>query len=289
MRSETIPGGWRRSLPASLSFVVAVALLGVGVAMASPRESVLDHSVPSQDAAAIFQTSCSACHTIGGGNLVGPDLEGVTTRRERDWLLTWIADPTAVLAAGDPIATQLLAEFNNVPMPTLGLAAADVEALVAYFEELDGGAAPPQPTLISQPGAGDANAGRNLFTGASTLANGGPSCRACHSIAGIGSLGGGKVGPDLTTSYQRLGDAMITWPQTGTMLPVFSQRALTESEQADLLAFFQSTDVTARPVAVIWQLTGLAAAGVVIFAVLAQLIWRRRLSGVRRPMVAGRK
>ena len=288
MTSRTTPGGWRRRLPASLSFALAIALLAVGLAMASPQPAPQDGPGPSQDGAAVFQAQCAACHTIGGGDGIGPDLAGVTTRRDRDWLVSWIADPIAVVAAGDPIATELLSKFNNLQMPNLGLAPADVEGLVAYLEEQDGGGSSAPPP-VSQPGDGSADAGRSLFTGANTLDNGGPSCRACHSIAGIGALGGGKLGPDLTTAYQRLGDGMIAMPQTGTMQPIFSDKTLTEDEQANLLAFFRGTDVTERSAAVIWQLSGLAVAGVAIIAVLTQLIWRRRLSRVREPMVAGRK
>ena len=29
----------------------------------------------------LFKTNCTACHTIGGGRLVGPDLIGVTNKR----------------------------------------------------------------------------------------------------------------------------------------------------------------------------------------------------------------
>ena len=35
----------------------------------------------------IFQQQCAACHTIGGGTLVGPDLQDVTSRRDREWLV----------------------------------------------------------------------------------------------------------------------------------------------------------------------------------------------------------
>ncbi len=105
-------------------------------------------SQPAEDGQVLFQERCATCHTIGGGTLVGPDLQGVTARRERDWLARWIKEPDKMLAEGDPIATQLLREFNNVPMPNLGLSDAQVEALVAYLESLEAGTAAPQPSAI---------------------------------------------------------------------------------------------------------------------------------------------
>lgn len=82
----------------------------------------------------IFETQCTACHSIGAGDRVGPDLQGVTERRDEDWLARWIAGPDKVLAEGDPIATRLLADFNNVPMPNLQLSTADVQNIIAYLE-----------------------------------------------------------------------------------------------------------------------------------------------------------
>ena len=38
------------------------------------------------DGAAIFKANCTACHMIGGGRLVGPDLQGITEKRTKDWL-----------------------------------------------------------------------------------------------------------------------------------------------------------------------------------------------------------
>ncbi len=80
-----------------------------------------------------FQSLCVSCHTVGGGNLVGPDLAGVTERRDAAWLHRFIMEPDKVLAEGDPIATQLLAEFNNVPMPNMGVSATQASDILAYL------------------------------------------------------------------------------------------------------------------------------------------------------------
>jgi protein SCO1/2 len=82
----------------------------------------------------IFGSQCSACHTIGQGHKVGPDLLGVTNRRERAWLARYILAPDEMLDAGDPVATALFKKYKNVRMPNLRLGSADVAALLSYLE-----------------------------------------------------------------------------------------------------------------------------------------------------------
>ena len=40
----------------------------------------------------LFATRCAACHTIGNGDKIGPDLLGVTNVRDRAWLARMIID-----------------------------------------------------------------------------------------------------------------------------------------------------------------------------------------------------
>jgi protein SCO1 len=80
----------------------------------------------------VFQNACSACHTIGQGDKIGPDLMGVTERREREWLTRYILVPDEVLAAGDPIAASLSKKYQQVRMPNLGLARDEVADVLAY-------------------------------------------------------------------------------------------------------------------------------------------------------------
>ncbi len=85
----------------------------------------------------IYDSLCTACHTIGGGKSIGPDLAGVTSRREEAWLKRQIKEPDRLLAENDPIAMQLLQEANNIPMVPLGLSDADVVAVIAYLESTE--------------------------------------------------------------------------------------------------------------------------------------------------------
>jgi mono/diheme cytochrome c family protein len=85
----------------------------------------------------IFQENCAACHTIGKGKLVGPDLAGVTSRREGNWLKRQIKEPEKLIDEKDPIALQLLKEAGDVPMATLELSDADVAAVISYLKSTE--------------------------------------------------------------------------------------------------------------------------------------------------------
>lgn len=107
----------------------------------------------AQQGSSLFEQKCAACHTIGGGDRVGPDLQGVTARRPEEWMRRFIMDPNALISAGDPVATRLVAQFNQIIMPNLGLQEAEATALIEHLRS-SGAAQPapePQVTLLPQP------------------------------------------------------------------------------------------------------------------------------------------
>ena len=81
----------------------------------------------------LFKKLCTPCHTIGVGDRVGPDLRGVTERRERAWLENFIRHPDTMRAERDPEALALVAKFPGARMPALGLAEVDASDLMAYL------------------------------------------------------------------------------------------------------------------------------------------------------------
>ncbi len=260
-------------------------LAGILIFIASTF-SVVSAMGPAQAAEgeALFKSKgCIACHTIGGGKLVGPDLAGVTERRTADWLTKWISAPDQMLAEGDPTATELFNEYNKVAMPNLKLTPEQTAALIAYLGS--GATTSSAPALPS----GDAAAGKAYFVGELPLANGGPHCMSCHSIAGIGSLGGGNLGPDLTINgYTKYGAglaAFLAAPATVTMNAVWKNTPLTPQEQADLFAFLQEASVSQRAPDTLLLVAALAIVGAATLIALAQLYWHRRLKGVRKPMI----
>lgn len=249
-------------------------------------------ALAQEDGGALFKAKCSACHTVGGGRLVGPDLLGVTARRDRSWLTEFITTPDKAIAGGDPVATQLVKEYG-MAMPNLGVTPAQAEFLLAYIEAQSGGAKPSPATGTAQaPPAGDAAIGRDLFTGKRPLANGGTACVACHNIAGIGTLGGGTMGLDLTNAYSKFGDAGLTSILHTTPFPVmkdiFPTRPITDEEVTHLKALLREADSqkgAPAPSAFGFPLAGVV--GLALSLLVAQTLWGRRLRGVRKPLVRG--
>ena len=82
----------------------------------------------------LFATRCAACHTIGSGDKVGPDLLGVTNVRDRAWLGRIITEPDKLIDEKDPIATALFEKYKQVRMPRLGLPDADVNTLIEFMK-----------------------------------------------------------------------------------------------------------------------------------------------------------
>lgn len=80
-----------------------------------------------------LSSGCAACHTIGKGVHVGPDLLAVGARRTRPWLRQWLADPPAMLASD--LETRILFRDYSVQMPNLGLKPDQIEALIDFLDK----------------------------------------------------------------------------------------------------------------------------------------------------------
>jgi protein SCO1 len=99
----------------------------------------------------IFASQCAACHTIGHGDKIGPDLQGVTNVRDHKWLERFIATPDRVLAEKDPIAVALFKKYNEVRMPNLNMAEIDLNNLIDFLQRQS--AAPKDAPAADKPGA----------------------------------------------------------------------------------------------------------------------------------------
>jgi protein SCO1/2 len=85
----------------------------------------------------VFASQCSACHSVGHGDKIGPDLMGVTNVRSEKWLQQFIAEPEKFLDGNDPVATALLKKYR-VRMPNLRLAPQDVNSIIEFLKTQSG-------------------------------------------------------------------------------------------------------------------------------------------------------
>ncbi len=271
-------------------FLLSLMLIGADVAAVDVQLA--------ERGEAIFQQKCNACHTIGGGDLpMGPDLVGVTERREPDWLAAFIRNPGKMMAANDPVAVKLKQRFNDFVMPSLGLTDQELAALLVYLAapaEVQHHADPEVPSVVADrsktESKGDPRRGEALFAGTAFFAKGGAPCLACHGIAGagLGKAAGASFGPDLTALWENFGeDGVLSVLESlpfPSMTPIYDTRPLNHQEQLDLAAFL--AEVNGRPAP---QISGGLAGDVLIAAgafmgLIGVLGWRR-LNGVRQPLV----
>lgn len=173
--------------------------------------------------ARLFETKCRACHSIGGGRLVGPDLENVHERREEQWLAQWLRDPEEMLKS-DPQAKKLLAEFNNVPMPDQNLSEEEIQQLLAYLVV----ASTEQGTAADE-GPDDPLAGRAEVVNGREVAEFVTSeCGGCHNPRRLGATGPDITRERLLRGTDELGPidaesllAIIKHGRPGTVMPAW--------------------------------------------------------------------
>ena len=102
----------------------------------SPQAILVDFT--KRPGEALYMRLCASCHSVGRGDKVGPDLAGILGRRDRDWVVRFIADPDKMRLQKDPVALDLAAKFPAVRMPFMGIPPRDANDLIAYIVHLEG-------------------------------------------------------------------------------------------------------------------------------------------------------
>jgi len=250
--------------------------------------SVSNHAY-AFDAADAFSKKCSACHTLGEDD-IGPNLQGVTKRRDKNWIVKFVQESQTVVQSGDATAVELFNKFKKKIMPDQNLKEAEIMALMEYIEG-GGGASSSPGSFKSAVNAtpDDIAKGKAIFEGKTRLTNGGPSCLSCHSAGEAGLIGGGGLGPDLTSAFTLYGDnglskviSNISFP---SMVEVFKDKPLTEDEVYLIKSFLYSTDKVG-PVQLgtskKFFLVGLV--GFLLVLGFLDLSWKQRRKKTKRPI-----
>jgi cytochrome c2 len=273
------------------AWTIRIGLLVISTCACVGNSAVTQAQVPAD----YFRQNCTVCHTVGKGRLIGPDLEGVTKRKDRAWLVKFLQSPQAMIDSGDPYAAQILKDAHGIAMPTVAGMTPDLAS--ALLDLIEGAPGPPKSELAGvaisdRPfTASDVAIGEQIFLGEQPLAKAGPACVSCHTLGTIGGLGGGRLGPDLTQVFDRLGGrkglgAWLSAPPTQTMQSVFRNHALQPEEILSLLAAIDDAskgrpaDTSSMAKFVLFGFSGM-----LVGLALLQLAWRGRFRSVRRTIV----
>lgn len=254
--------------------------------------TVLPSPALAQQPATFYEENCASCHTIGQGVQGGPDLKGVTTRRDREWLIRFLLDPDAF--ATDPAVVQMIKEADGLAMgPTEGLTRELAEALLVHIEQQSADPGAPSAAEGFAPFTADEVAlGRALFSGRTRLSAGGPACASCHRAADLPAFSGGRLGPDLMDVHQRLGGGrgVTAWmgtTQSPMMRALYRDSRITPDEARALAAFMEVRPAEPRPVgATPPHVLGGLAGGLLVVAIVGAA-GARRFRAVRRTLVDG--
>lgn len=233
---------------------------------------------PEPDTTADFYLSrCAGCHTVGGGDLTGPDLAPST-----EWPAADLAKAVERMEKNvGPMSDERVAslvELLKDPRLAERLSAArerQVEEMAATLE-------PASPRR-----------GADLFHGGEAFARGGLPCAACHRAGDAG----GTLAADLTDAALRLGEPALVSaaenPGFPLMRAAYREHPVTRQEAVHVAAYLAALEPpaegpaaaaaapTAGPPIGAWG-GGLAA---VLLAAMA-VVYRGRNRGVRGPLVA---
>ena len=106
---------------------------GVGPITAITLNAEIDQAMAKQGEE-VYKQMCMACHRIGK-RFIGPAPDGILERRSPEWVMNMILNPEGMVSE-DPLAKDLLIEFNGAPMANQGLTEEQARAVMEYFRTL---------------------------------------------------------------------------------------------------------------------------------------------------------
>lgn len=82
----------------------------------------------------LYEMKCTACHNPTQ-KLIGPPQSGVLKRRTPEWIMNMMLN-TEEMLKNDPVAKELLKEYNNVPMTNQNHSREEARTILEYLRTL---------------------------------------------------------------------------------------------------------------------------------------------------------
>ncbi len=127
--AETTPAA--NATPASKR--IDLANKGVGPITSITLDAEID-PVMAKEGEEVYNQMCLACHRVGK-KFIGPAPNGILERRSPEWVMNMILNPEEMVK-NDPLAKDLLIEFNGSPMANQSLTEEQARAVLEYFRTL---------------------------------------------------------------------------------------------------------------------------------------------------------
>jgi len=106
---------------------------GIGPVKSLTLPAEIDHAM-AEEGAKIYKEKCTSCHKPDK-RFIGPAPKGIFERRTPEWVMNMILNPEVMLKE-DPIARQLLQDYNLSPMANQNLTEDEARKVLEYFRTL---------------------------------------------------------------------------------------------------------------------------------------------------------
>ena len=104
----------------------------------SDRNVYARGEMPIQHGMQLFNQHCASCHSFTE-NSIGPNLAGVTSEVDKEWLVQFIHNPVTVIENGDERAKALFAKYKQYMPPFPMIEGEDLEDLLAFIHKFSEG------------------------------------------------------------------------------------------------------------------------------------------------------
>lgn len=221
--------------------------------------------------AKLFVSKCTGCHTVGGGDLSGPDLIKASKLPHGELI-------KAIKRMEERVGPM---EEEEIKGHVQFLKSKDVKERIHLESE--------RKSRVEQvaPEEPDETQGAEYFHGTKPFSNGGTACIACHLVSGSKGFGGGTLGPSLYKISEKFSKrnlaSGIQDPKWKIMRDIYKTHPITKQEAIHLTAYlFSQDDSETKDSGLFFLLAGFG--GCLISFGIVAFFYRNRLTGVRKKI-----